>query len=212
MGARLLRRWRNAPGRNRGLIAARQAGVAALIRAVSPTVPVSQMKNIIMVSADDIPSMDGITVSGGRLNAFFAIAEPDDLRSRLIFELRAGAGGDEASLFVADLYRIYQGYIDGQWVDADSGDTFSLSVDSPAAVVEGNPVTFTVTLNEATDVDLTVDVTPANNIVFTAANQMTHPGTKRTQGVFPANPAVLQVATTLAVGFPIARGWLPSWV
>ena len=66
------------------------AGVAALIRAVSPDVPSSQMKNIILNAADDIPSMAGITVSGGRLNAFFAIAEPDDVPPGPIVDLAAG--------------------------------------------------------------------------------------------------------------------------
>jgi peptide chain release factor 1 len=42
------------------------------------------------------------------------VADADDLRTRLIFEIRAGTGGDEASLFVADLFRIYQRYIEGR--------------------------------------------------------------------------------------------------
>lgn len=36
------------------------------------------------------------------------IAESDDERRKVIIEIRAGTGGDEASLFVADLYRIYE--------------------------------------------------------------------------------------------------------
>jgi peptide chain release factor 1 len=42
------------------------------------------------------------------------VADADDLRTRLIFEIRAGTGGDEASLFVGDLFRIYQRYIEGR--------------------------------------------------------------------------------------------------
>jgi peptide chain release factor 1 len=42
------------------------------------------------------------------------VADQDDLRTKLIFEIRAGTGGDEATLFAGDLYRIYQRYIDAQ--------------------------------------------------------------------------------------------------
>jgi peptide chain release factor 1 len=38
------------------------------------------------------------------------IAEPDDERRKVIMEIRAGTGGDEASLFVADLLRLYEYY------------------------------------------------------------------------------------------------------
>lgn len=37
--------------------------------------------------------------------------DPDD-RKNVILEIRAGTGGDEASLFVGDLYRMYQRYCD----------------------------------------------------------------------------------------------------
>ncbi len=42
------------------------------------------------------------------------IHEPQDDRRRVIVEIRAGTGGDEASLFVADLYRIYRRYFDAR--------------------------------------------------------------------------------------------------
>lgn len=37
--------------------------------------------------------------------------DPDDMRSAIV-EIRAGAGGDEAALFAADLYRMYARYAD----------------------------------------------------------------------------------------------------
>jgi peptide chain release factor 1 len=40
------------------------------------------------------------------------VTDADDHRTKIIVEIRAGAGGDEASLFAADLYRIYQHYAD----------------------------------------------------------------------------------------------------
>jgi peptide chain release factor 1 len=42
------------------------------------------------------------------------IAEDDDERRKVIMEIRAGTGGDEASLFAADLYRIYEHFFDAQ--------------------------------------------------------------------------------------------------
>jgi peptide chain release factor 1 len=42
------------------------------------------------------------------------IAEDDDERRKVIMEIRAGTGGDEASLFAADLYRLYEHYFDAQ--------------------------------------------------------------------------------------------------
>jgi len=41
---------------------------------------------------------------------------PKDLRDErnVIFEIRAGAGGDEAAIFAADLFRMYTRYVDGK--------------------------------------------------------------------------------------------------
>jgi len=42
------------------------------------------------------------------------IAEPEDFKRKVIVEVRAGTGGDEASLFVGDLFKLYQRYIDAK--------------------------------------------------------------------------------------------------
>jgi peptide chain release factor 1 len=42
------------------------------------------------------------------------ITEPADLRRKVIVEIRAGVGGDEATLFAADLYRIYRRYAENK--------------------------------------------------------------------------------------------------
>jgi len=42
------------------------------------------------------------------------VAEPEDVRSKVIVEIRAGTGGDEATLFAADLYKVYRRYFDTQ--------------------------------------------------------------------------------------------------
>lgn len=40
------------------------------------------------------------------------IADPEDERARVIVEIRAGTGGDEATLFAADLFRMYGRFCD----------------------------------------------------------------------------------------------------
>jgi len=42
------------------------------------------------------------------------VTDEDDSRTKVIVEVRAGTGGDEATLFVADLYRIYQHFADAR--------------------------------------------------------------------------------------------------
>lgn len=49
------------------------AGVAALAFSVAPNASYEQVKNAILSSVDLIPSMSGITVTGGRLNAYGAV-------------------------------------------------------------------------------------------------------------------------------------------
>jgi subtilisin family serine protease len=53
------------------------SGVAALVRSLNPAIPAAQVKQTILNHVDPKPSMAGITVTGGRLNAFFSIATPD---------------------------------------------------------------------------------------------------------------------------------------
>jgi len=42
------------------------------------------------------------------------VTDKDDFRSKVIVEIRAGTGGDEATLFVADLNRMYRRYFEQQ--------------------------------------------------------------------------------------------------
>ena len=94
------------------------SGVAALIRAVSPGIPVSQLKSVILNSVDLKPSMNGITTSGGRLNAFFSIATPDTDPPDAVNDLAAvnpgsntmgltwTAPGDDGSTGTATFYQV----------------------------------------------------------------------------------------------------------
>jgi len=53
------------------------SGVLALIRSVNANIPVAQMKTVLFAAATPLASLAGRCVTGGRLNAFFAIATPD---------------------------------------------------------------------------------------------------------------------------------------
>ena len=46
--------------------------------------------------------------------------DPNDDKN-VIVEIRAGAGGEEAALFAAEIYRMYVHYAERQWLE--SGDT-----------------------------------------------------------------------------------------
>ena len=47
------------------------------------------------------------------INVLLIPKDPDDSKD-VLFEIRSGTGGDEASLFAGDLYRMYSRYFDGQ--------------------------------------------------------------------------------------------------
>ncbi len=51
-------------------------GAASLLLSENPDLDPVQLKNQLMVSADPIPALDGLTVSGGRLNAYQALVSP----------------------------------------------------------------------------------------------------------------------------------------
>jgi subtilisin family serine protease len=63
-------------------------GACALIRAVSPGIPVAAMKARLMDSVDLIPLMSGIVASNGRLNLFAAIAGIDTVPPGAIADLQ----------------------------------------------------------------------------------------------------------------------------
>jgi peptide chain release factor 1 len=42
------------------------------------------------------------------------VSDPEDERSKVIVEIRAGTGGDEATLFAADLNRVYRRFVEGR--------------------------------------------------------------------------------------------------
>jgi peptide chain release factor 1 len=70
----------------------------------------------------------------------FALLPPDESEERnAVVEIRAGTGGDEAALFAADLYRMYQRYADAHGLRAEPVDS------SPSGLGGFKEVVFKVT-------------------------------------------------------------------
>jgi hypothetical protein len=94
------------------------AGACALIRAVSPGISAVNLKQVLLSFVDPIPAMAGRSVSGGRLNIFFPIAEPDNTAPGFVDDLatetptsnslflRWTATGDDGATGTASSYDI----------------------------------------------------------------------------------------------------------
>ena len=65
------------------------AGAAAMLMAASPGISISEVKDILLSTSDPITALDGITVSGGRLNLANALAEIGDEGDFYAFEVEA---------------------------------------------------------------------------------------------------------------------------
>jgi len=65
------------------------SGAAALIRAVAPHLGVVDLKNLLLNNTVPLPSLDGNTVTGGRLSAFLPIAVQDETAPGAIDDLTA---------------------------------------------------------------------------------------------------------------------------
>ncbi len=64
------------------------------------------------LAREDLAGLDAIELELDGAIKEDLIAEPEDLRRKVIVEIRAGTGGDEATLFARDLYDIYRRYFD----------------------------------------------------------------------------------------------------
>jgi len=75
------------------------SGTAALIWSKYPTLTHLQVKERIMNSVDPLPSLAGKCVTGGRLNAYRAIAEPDSIPPSPVTDLAViQTGGEKITL------------------------------------------------------------------------------------------------------------------
>ena len=130
------------------------AGVAALIRAVSPGVPSAQIKTLIMNSADDVTNPAKPTVTNARLNAFFAIADPDDIPPAPITDLATAdptsntiglswtATGDDGTDGTATYYEVRYST---DPIDDTNWDMAALAPNAPPPAPSGTPESMEVT-------------------------------------------------------------------
>ena len=87
------------PGNSYGLLSGTSmatphvAGVAAMIFGRFPAISAPDAKNLMLNFVDPLPSLDGRVLTGGRLNAFFPIADPDETPPGDIADLAAVQAG-----------------------------------------------------------------------------------------------------------------------
>jgi len=79
------------------------SGVGALILALNPALTPLQLKDRILNAVDPIPTLSGITVTGGRLNAFNALPTPTDSDGDSL------GLGDPFGLFFRDSVEVFMG-------------------------------------------------------------------------------------------------------
>lgn len=69
---------------------------------------------IVSMAHDEVKRLEEeLVVSQKRLQILLLPKDPNDEKN-VVFEIRAGAGGDEAALFVGELFRLYQRYAERQ--------------------------------------------------------------------------------------------------
>lgn len=71
-------------------------------------------EELVALAEEDLSGLDEEEAALDEKIKLALIADPDDARDKVIFEIRAGAGGDEATLFAADLFRMYSKFFDSK--------------------------------------------------------------------------------------------------
>ncbi|RKZ12475.1 hypothetical protein DRQ50_11895, partial [bacterium] len=87
------------PGGNYGLLSGTSmatphvSGVAALVRGRFPAISALDAKALILSGADPLANLDGVVLTGARLNAFMPIADPDSIPPAQITDLTVVLAG-----------------------------------------------------------------------------------------------------------------------
>ncbi|HKQ98885.1 MAG TPA: S8 family serine peptidase, partial [Candidatus Polarisedimenticolia bacterium] len=129
------------------------SGAAALIRSVAPDIDVAHLRQRILSQVDPIPGLAGSLASGGRLNAFLGIAQPDDVPPGTIDDLavvesgsnslRVGwtATGDDGDLGTASGYDLRYSV---NPIDAANFDVATRVTGVPSPAAPGSPEEATI--------------------------------------------------------------------
>ena len=129
------------------------SGVAGLIKAQFPALTSDGVKSRLLGTVDPIPSLYGITVTGGRVNAFNAL-EIDTIPPAPVNDLTAGsptfnsvtltwtATGDDGTVGTANFYDVRYST---SLITNENWDTATKTTDEPKPWPPGSTETFTVT-------------------------------------------------------------------
>lgn len=87
---------------------ARRADAESILAAPSPDPELAQL------AREDLATLEQEELALDLEIKDALIREPEDVRRKVIVEIRAGVGGDEATLFARDLYDVYRKYFDAR--------------------------------------------------------------------------------------------------
>jgi peptide chain release factor 1 len=95
------------------------------------------------MASDEIKALETtLTSLEGELKVLLLPSDPNDAKN-VVLEIRAGTGGDEATLFAAEMFRMYSRYAESQGWKVETTDLSESSVGGikeVIAVIEGNRV------------------------------------------------------------------------
>ena len=69
-------------------------------------------EELVALAEEDLAALEGEEVALDEQIKLALISTPQDDHTKVIFEIRAGTGGDEATLFAADLFRMYNKFFE----------------------------------------------------------------------------------------------------
>ena len=69
---------------------------------------------LVELAQEELETLEGAEAALDREMKSALVSDKELERDKLIVEIRAGTGGDEASLFAADLFRMYQHFVEGR--------------------------------------------------------------------------------------------------
>jgi hypothetical protein len=148
------------------------SGAAALVLAAKPTLTTAQLKSAILTNVDPIPSMNGRTITGGRLNVCKAITSCPDFALSAVPASQTVVQGDGTTYAVTVTP---SGGFTGTVTFSASGFPAGAggSFNPPSVTTSGNS-TFTVTTSPST---------PAGSYPLTITGTSPSPSLTRTTGV-----------------------------
>ncbi|MFP6768760.1 MAG: S8 family serine peptidase, partial [Planctomycetaceae bacterium] len=180
------------------------SGAAALLKASDPTLTYADIKALLMNSADPVPELRGVTVSGGRLNAFAGLTagisvEPDSIGfgdvlagSTRLLDLMV-SNSSTSTINVSDISVAAPFSVSQATATLGPGQTEVVEVTFAPVVLGPFAETLTITSDDANTPTIHVPVTgtgaepPDISVSPTAISQTLGVGVEVTEQLFVAN-------------------------